>query len=90
MSTESGLTVRVKKKKSVISFAIDMERTPYFFSDREKVVTSKGQTKKIFHIVRGHMPCWAQSQNSGSGAQTGKTPLGEFPWPGLVVELVVL
>jgi len=55
MSSESGLTVRVKKKKSVISFAIDMERTPYFFSDREKVVTSKGQTKKIFHIVRGHM-----------------------------------
>ena len=55
MSSESGLTVRVKKRKSVISFAIDMERTPYFFSDREKVVTSKGQTKKIFHIVRGHM-----------------------------------
>jgi len=54
MSTESGLTVRIKKKKSVVSFAIDMERTPYFFSDREKTVNVNGKTKKIFHIVRGH------------------------------------
>ena len=51
---ENGLTVTVKKHRYAAAFAIDVLRTPYFFADRDKVVTEDGQTKKILHIVRGH------------------------------------
>jgi hypothetical protein len=85
MSTESGLTVRVKKKKSVISFAIDMERTPYFFSDREKVVTSKGQTKKIFHVVRGHMR--KMSDGTEKHIKSHFRGLRKFVWNGYDVSI---
>ena len=85
MSSESGLTVRVKKKKSVISFAIDMERTPYFFSDREKVVTSKGQTKKIFHIVRGHMR--KMSDGTEKHIKSHFRGLRKFVWNGYDVSI---
>jgi hypothetical protein len=49
------MTVRVRKGTAVISFAIDMLRTPYFFADRDKTVTVNGRTHKILHVVRPHL-----------------------------------
>lgn len=51
---ESGLMVRCSKAGRSAVFAIDMLRTPYFFSQREKVLTDSGRAKPIFHIVRPH------------------------------------
>ena len=78
MMQESGVTVRVSRGKHSVSFAIDMLRTPYFFSDRDKVVNENGHTKKIFHIVRGHY-----RKGSGGSKRFVKSHfrgLREFRW----------
>lgn len=46
--------VRAKKSGVTAAFTIDMLRTPYFFRDRDTVLTSTGHRKRIFHIVRTH------------------------------------
>ena len=83
MTSSSGITVRAKKKKDVATFAIDMLRTPYFFADRDKVVDDKGQTKKIFHIVRGH---YRQSTDgAATHVKTHFRGLRRFTWSGYQV-----
>ena len=57
-----------------MSFSIDMLRTPYFFADRKKVVNENGNTKKIFHIVRGH------KRKNGTFIKTHFRGLREFVW----------
>ena len=74
MMQENGITVRVSKKKHSVSFSIDMLRTPYFFADRKKVVNENGNTKKIFHIVRGH------KRKNGTFIKTHFRGLREFIW----------
>jgi hypothetical protein len=51
---EFGMTVTVEKNKRSAAFSVDLLRTPYFFSGREKTVTENGKTKPIIHLVRGH------------------------------------
>ena len=53
--SEFDMNVRVKKNGRVATFAINMLRTPYFFSDREKTKNENGSTVRILHIVRPHM-----------------------------------
>lgn len=52
--SEMDMNVRVRKQNRVATFAINMLRTPYFFSDRDKTVNENGRTKRILHIVRPH------------------------------------
>lgn len=54
-SSEFDMNVRVKKDGRVATFAINMLRTPYFFSEREKTKNKNGSTVRILHIVRPHM-----------------------------------
>ena len=87
MTRDSGLTIRVRKGGLAAAFAIDMQRTPYFFADREKTVTENGQTKKIFHIVRGH---WRQG--AGGNRKWIKSHfrgLREFTWNGYQVKIAL-
>lgn len=49
-----GIHVQVTQGGLNAAFAIDMLRTPYFFSDRVKIKNENGHTKRIFHIVRAH------------------------------------
>lgn len=87
LARERGITVRVKKGGQSAAFAIDMTRSPYFFSDREKVTDANGQTKKIFHIVKGH---W---RTLGGGHQkfikTHFRGLKNFMWNGYEVSIGV-
>lgn len=82
---EMGLTVRVRKGKLTAAFAIDLLRTPYFFSDREKVVNENGSTKKIIHHVKGHYRTLA------GGSKKFIKPhfrgLREFQWNGYDVRV---
>lgn len=36
------------------AFGVDVKRTPYFFKDRDVVLTPKGKKARIFHSVRPH------------------------------------
>tara|TARA_R110002020_G_scaffold76392_1_gene193635 strand:- start:865 stop:1983 length:1119 start_codon:yes stop_codon:yes gene_type:complete len=74
MAQESGISIRVKKGRDALTFAIDMERTPYFFNDRQKVVNENGNTKPIFHIVRGHF------RKNGAFVKTHFRGLRKFKW----------
>ena len=49
----SMIHVRVTKGDLAAVMNVDMERTPYFFKDRQPVFVD-GIKKKIFHIVRPH------------------------------------
>lgn len=53
-SAETGLRVFARKGGLTASFTIGMERTAYFFRDRDLEINDKGTRKKIFHIVRTH------------------------------------
>lgn len=54
-NSQFDMNVRVKKNGRVATFAINMLRTPYFFSEREKTKNENGSTVRILHIVRPHM-----------------------------------
>jgi len=54
MATD-GIRVNVYKGSLCGVFNVAMERTAYFFKDREKTTTEKGNVKKIFHAARAHM-----------------------------------
>lgn len=54
VNASDGLMVSAMKNGIVARFSVDMLRTPYFFRDREKTITTNGKTRKIFHIARTH------------------------------------
>lgn len=82
---EAGLTVHVKKGREKAAFAIDMERTPYFFADRDKTVTENGATKKIFHIVRAHKRTMASGETRW--IKMHFRGLQSFTWNGYAVDI---
>jgi len=87
MGSTSGLTIRVHRGGETCAFAIDMERTPYFFDDREKTINVNGKTKKIFHIVRGH---WRKK--TGGNKKFIKTHfrgLRKFKWNGFDIVITL-
>ena len=83
IAQESGISIRVKKGHDALTFAIDMERTPYFFNDRQKVVNENGNTKPIFHIVRGHF------RKNGAFVKTHFRGLRKFKWNNYSVLIVL-
>lgn len=85
--TESGIKVRATKGHDTLAFAVDMERTPYFFSDRLKVKTETGKTKPIFHIVRGHKRTLAGGHKKH--VRTHFRGLRKFQWNGYNVSVSV-
>jgi len=80
-AAESGIKVRVTKGANSAVFAIDMERTPYFFADRDAVVNENGQKKRILHIVRTHRKA------NGKFVRTHFRGLREFSWNGYYVQI---
>lgn len=68
--------VRVSKGNLDALFCIPIERTPYFFKDRQLVVNHNGRRKKIFHIVRAH------TRKSGKLIKTHFRGMRKFEWNG--------
>lgn len=81
--TEQGIAVRVKKAGRVAAFSIDMLRTPYFFSDRDKTVNVNGRTQRILHIVRPH------TRGDGRVIKAHFRGLRRFSWNGYDVSIAV-
>ena len=50
-NSNADIRVAVSKGDLVGAFSVDLLRTPYFFSDRDR---EPGTHKRIFHIVRAH------------------------------------
>jgi hypothetical protein len=76
--------VAVKKDGMKAIFSVGIERTPYFFRDRDR--DDNGQRKKIFHIVRAHR------REVGGKQQAVRTHFRgerEFDWNGYQVEITV-
>jgi hypothetical protein len=82
MSQASMIRIAVKKDKLAATFAIDANRTPYFFSDREPVYSDTGSKLRIFHAVRVH-------QRQGAPVRMHFRGLRRFTWNGYTVNITV-
>lgn len=50
----SDIRISASKDNATAVFGIDLQRTPYFFKDRDVTVNIHGSRKRIFHVVRPH------------------------------------
>jgi hypothetical protein len=77
--------IHVRKKRLKAVFSIDVLRTPYFFSDRDPVITN-GVKKRIFHIVRAHKRLVGATETY---VKTHFRGLRRFVWNGYSVNVTV-
>lgn len=87
-NANSSMTrVTVTKKKLAAVFAVDIERTPYFFRDRDVTINGAGVKQKIFHIVRPHRRILAGGRATFvQGHFRGER---EFEWNGFHISISV-
>ena len=81
----SMIRVHIKKHDLAAIMNVDMERTPYFFKDRQPVFVD-GIKKKIFHIVRPHERI---SGNVSTDVHMHFRGLRKFSWNGYDVAITV-
>lgn len=81
----SMIRVSVKKDGLAAVMNVDMERTPYFFKDRDAVILD-GIKKRIFHIVRPHERVIGDKTADVHMHFRG---LREFTWNGYSVTITV-
>jgi hypothetical protein len=83
----SMVQVRATKSNTSALFAVNVERTPYFFKDRDVAVGPSGKRRRIFHMVRVH------SRVLGDGRQVSVAAhfRGErtFQWNSYRIEITV-
>jgi len=82
-----GVRVDVKKGNLTGVFHVAMERTAYFFKDREKVVSENGVTKRIFHATRAHH---RRVKGEIRNVRLHFRGLREFSWKGYRVVISVV
>jgi len=49
-----GVRINATHKRMTGVFNVAMDRTAYFFKDRERVVNENGKTCRVFHVTRPH------------------------------------
>ncbi len=77
--------VIIKKNGDRLTFGVDNKDTPYFFKNRDKVVTEKGQTKRIVHYVKEHDRTRNGKTNTIKEHVRG---LQEFNWNGYQCKVI--
>jgi hypothetical protein len=77
------IRVHVSRDKIIVPFSVNIKRTPYFFKDRDLVITAKGKKARIFHIVRPHV------RANGSAVRMHFRGLRRFVWNGYDVNITV-
>lgn len=83
MANASMTRVSVTKGHLTGIFAVDIERTPYFFRDREVTVNDKGTRKRIFHVVRAH------ERMNGATVRLHFRGERQFNWNGYAISITV-
>jgi hypothetical protein len=81
----SAIRVTATKGDVVMPFVVDVLKTPEFFRDREPVVID-GKTRRIFHIVRGHI---RHTRRGAVHIKTHFSGLRSFRWNGYQVAISV-
>ena len=79
----SMIRIMASKGHLTAAFSVDMERTPYFFADRDASYNENGRKKRIFHIVRTHI------RKSGTPVKTHFRGQRQFPWNGYAIHITV-
>ena len=83
-ASQSGtLSVTCRSKGLVAKFTVDPTRTAYFFKDRNTVVGARGQTRRIFHVVRVH------ERKNGQAVKSHFRGLRSFCWNGFDISITV-
>ena len=77
------IRVNASRDGITVPFSVNIKRTPYFFKDRTTVVTAKGRTARIFHIVRPHV------RANGSAVHMHFRGLRKFAWNGYDIHITV-
>lgn len=77
--------IRVEARKNGLSccFNVDLDRVPYFFSDRDYALTPTGFRKPIFHIVRAHQ------RANGSSVRLHFRGQKQFSWADYQIYITV-
>jgi hypothetical protein len=81
----SMIRVQINKHGLAAVMNVDMERTPYFFKDRQPVILD-GIKKKIFHVVRPHERVVG---NVSTDVHMHFRGLRKFNWNGYDVSITV-
>ena len=86
-ASASVTKVKATKGRVTAAFGVNIERTPYFFADREATTRDRsGRKTKIFHIVRAHSRTvngrdqWVRTHFRGER---------QFQWNGYQIEISV-
>jgi hypothetical protein len=87
MANYAMAKVRVTKGRLSAVFGVNIERTPYFFKDRDTTVTDSGRRKKIFHIVRTHPR--VLKTGASVPVRTHFRGENEFSWNGYEIQISV-
>ena len=86
MHREYGVNIIVKKGKSRATFTVPQDRWKYFFKDRIKAKTIRGNTKPIYHSVTAH----ARKVRAGiTNVKTHYRGSRHFLWDGYEIKIVM-
>jgi hypothetical protein len=88
IAQELGVRIAVTDAQGLTaSFSVDTKRMAYFFKDRDVVLTERGKTARIFHVVRPH----ERTLKSGKVTylKMGFRGLRRFTWAGYQVHVTV-
>ena len=85
VGTQNSMTrISVRKDRLTAAFSVNVQRTPYFFADRD--VTFGAKRKKIFHIVRAHE---RETKSGTSAVRMHFRGARQFDWQGYAVTISV-
>jgi len=82
----SMIRVECQKNNLTAAFGVDVKRMSYFFKDRDRVLTPKGKSARIFHIVRPHVRVTKKGE---IGVKLTYRGLRQFSWAGYQIRISV-
>jgi hypothetical protein len=82
-ANSSMVRIAASKGDMTAVFGVDVERLPYFFRDRDRVVGPGGVTKRMFHYVKPHVRC------DGAKVPAHFRGCGDFKWGAYDVQITV-
>lgn len=79
----SAIRVAASKGNMTAVFGVNIERTAYFFQDRDIHLNDRGSRKRIFHVVRAH------TRRDGTEVKLHYRGEREFDWAGYKILITV-
>ncbi len=83
MAQYSMVRVAVHNGSLTASFGVDVKKLPYFFQDRDIVLTDSGSRRRAFHLVRPHV------RRDGAAVKMHFRGEKDFTWAGYKVAITI-